>query len=325
MFEGYRELLRIACDEEWHDEKNRQRVEKFLTSVDAGVVDYNLNAEGFVLLDVLKKLLSIAFRTKDRELLCLALGAVVELDGTLDDKERIIVESRGYAATGEEETIKGEEEEAERGAEDTGRKIRHKSLSGVPLFGDGEILSRKYGSKVYRPVLDHILKNIPARDFSTRTVRDAVFGYYRDVLGRKLEPGSVNNYANAYRRYMIAEKMITADKLTRPIRAEVDSLHLTPKGERMTGVPAEAPVPTGKVRRFSLSKHAQYIIQWAEKNGTDLLDVELMMQNKIMPVGHDYRMRDICEGFGELMELGVATRLGKKRYGLKRDRIVDDG
>jgi len=70
-----------------------------------------------------------------------------------------------------------------------------------------------------------------------------------------------------------------------------------------------------------LSTQAQYIILWAEKNATDIINVDAVYKHTLHPIGENYRMKDIYAGLDELVERGIATRFSKKRYTIKREMM----
>lgn len=286
MFKGYRDLLKVLCEEEWCTDYKKLQVDKFLFGL---TKDGELGTERVVLIDLVKAVCNLAFKKVDKDLLYLSLNTIICLDEALDKKQ---LENKGKQPI---KKIEGEDEK------------------GYIEAGKDELLRKEY--EVKKEAINYVIERIP-KTFSVDNVYDHLLEYYRTILNSTNKESTIRVYSGHYVKYLVAARMATKDELEGPVPHErsVKSYHL------VNGIkPAKAPE---QISRSKLSKYAQYILLWSEKNGTDLIDMRTMLDHRLDgATSTGYRARDIKSGMNELVGLGIATSLGRNKYGLKKERI----
>ena len=78
MFEGYRKLLKIVCSENWNADKNyKEMLNSFLNAFESILAT---EPKWSVFSNLISKLLQIAFRSNDVELLYLVINTIIGFD-----------------------------------------------------------------------------------------------------------------------------------------------------------------------------------------------------------------------------------------------------
>lgn len=318
MFKGYRELLKILCDEgNWCTDFKKIKVDKFLFKVTKDI-DYQLDTVSFAFLGLIKGLCALAFKKEDKELLYLSLNSIIAFDELLDQeskKEGEPVEKKEEIESAAEVPVEKTDEIKE---EIEGEQpVVVEPPKEKPILSEKEaeyqILRKKYGVK--KEAEKYILRNIPKDEFTTVEVGDVLLEYYRKVLKNEItQEVSIRTYARSYVKFLVAIGLVAWDDEPVDFPDKLRKYHLV--------VSEAVEVPADKVDRFKLSKYAQHILLWSEKNGTDLIDMQTMLDNKLEgSIGMGYRIRDIKQGMAELVEQGIASNLLKGIYGIKKERI----
>jgi len=68
----------------------------------------------------------------------------------------------------------------------------------------------------------------------------------------------------------------------------------------------------------------QYILDWSEKNKTDIIDIELMEKNRLMNTKY-YSINSIFKGLKTLEEEGLSKQITKNKFIIYRDKIMNQG
>ena len=293
MFDGYRQLLKIVCCKEWNADKNHELVNNFLNTL-KNILATDMKSLAF--LNLVSKLLQKAFDEDDDDLLRFALSAIIEFDEILEG------------------------EKPERKIEDEMKStVEKEKVSEEQIVKEGEVLSRSYGTLIKKSAVKEILSKI-RKDFSLSDLEEVVANYYRNVMKSRVNDKGLQIYANSYKRFFLDFGLCRRDDVPErpPPEKSVAVYHLTNKNIEDIKKPEKAQKIIG---RSALSNNAKYIMLWAEKNATDVLDVDAVYKHKLHPIGENYHIRDIYAGLDELVEKGRATRFGKKRYGIKREML----
>lgn len=302
MFDGYRELLKIVCCKKWADDENYDEVEKILTALENTLDE---KSEVAVLLDLLQKLLQRAFSGDDEKLLYLAINAIINLDELLEKdgkKSRIEIEDKPEPPVEKEKVSEEQVEEK----------------------GD-ETLSKNYGIHIKRRVVKEVLSKIK-KDFSLGDLEEIIVAYYRNVLKSKASDKGLHVYTDSYMRFLTEFGLCGRDNVPERPPPEKSAViyHITGKDVETIEIIQnlqKLEKTRGKINRSSLSIKANYILLWAEKNGTDVVDVDAIHLHKLHPIGENYQLKDIHAGLDELVEKSVATKFSKNRYAIKREML----
>ena len=299
MFDGYRELLKIVCCKKWNADENYEELKKILNALEN---TFGEKPESVVLLNLLRKLLQIAFNENDKEPLYLAIIAIISLDEILEkdrEKPRERIKDKSELPI-EKERVSGKQIEEE----------------------EDETLSRKYGTSIKKNAVKEVISKIK-KDFSLDDLEKIITDYYRNVLKSEVNDRSLRIYANSYKRFLTDFGLCRRDGVPERPSPKKSAViyHLTGKDVEDMEKPKKREKTQKKIGRSSLSNKAQYIIMWSEKNATDVVDIDAVYLHKIHPIGENYRIKDIYAGLDELVERGIATRFSKKRYAIKREMM----
>ena len=305
MFEGYRQLLKIVCCKKWNADENYEELKKILTALEK---TFGKKPESAVLLNLLQKLLQRAFSGDDEELLYLTINAIINLDEILEENRE---KTRSEIEDKLEPTVEKE-------------KVSEKQTEEK----DDETLSKNYGIHIKRSIVKEVLSKIK-KDFSLGDLEEIIVDYYRNVLKSKANDRGLHVYTDSYIRFLTEFGLCRRDSVPERPPPEKSAViyHITGKDvetiETIQNL-QKLEKTRGKINRSSLSNKAKYIMLWAEKNGTDIVDVDaihLHKLHKLHPIGENYQLKDIHAGLDELVEKGIATKFSKNRYTIKREML----
>jgi hypothetical protein len=105
-----------------------------------------------------------------------------------------------------EEKIAG----AERAARMVEYRRQKKIIHHIPTWDKADILSRKNGYTVYKPVLSHIVKILSDNVFNTKEVATLIRDFY--MADQKIDLTGASNYAYAYIVFMREQQMLANTK-----------------------------------------------------------------------------------------------------------------
>lgn len=298
MFDGYRDLLKIICCKKWNTDENQEELEGFLNILEKS---FGEKSAVTVLLNLLQYLLQKAFVENNEELLHLAINTIISLDELLEKKGNKLdekIEDEAKLSVEKEKVSKEQTEE------------------------EDETLSENYGIHIKKSIVKEVLSKIK-KDFSLGGLEEIIVNYYRNVLKSGADDKSLHVYTCSYIRFLTEFGLCKRDSVPKRPSPKKSAViyHLT--GKDVDDIKGQKkPEKTQKtIGRSFLSNKARYIILWAEKNATDIVDVDAVYKHKLHPIGENYRIKDIYAGLDELVEKGIATRFGKKRYTIKREMI----
>jgi len=333
MFEGYRQLLKIVCCKKWADKKeNYDKVEKILNALENTLDE---KPEVAVLLNLLQKLLQRAFSGDDEKLLHLAINAIINLDEILEEnkeKSRSRIEDKSEPSVEKEKVPEKQIEEEDKVlSKKYGIPIEKGTIIGFDRALEkndekkDKTLSKNYGIHIKKSVVKEVLSKIK-KDFSLGDLEEIIVDYYRNVLKSKASDKGLHVYTDSYIRFLTEFGLCSRDDVPErpPPKKSAVIYHITGKDieviETIQGL-QKLEKPQGKIDRSSLSNKAKYIILWAEKNGTDVVDIDAIHLHKLHPIGENYQIKDIHAGLDELVEKGIATKFSKNRYAIKREML----
>lgn len=322
MFAEYKEILKVVCSKAWDTPNCQEQMETVLCDIEDSP-DYCLEAEGFVLMGLLKRLCLMAFQSKDRDLLNLIIMTLIDLDEVMDDAKSMMDEV--FARMDEKEAPGEEDKEAETEAvADEGGRIepekKEPTLEKIEQPSKDEerdrILNKKYN--VRKKILDYVLANVNSDSFSINDVQAILRKYYDDVLKKpEREDSTIKVYSTNYTRYMVEEGLATKDEIEGAIPHERSEkrFHLVKKESKIIKEELD------KTDRFSLSKPAQYILLWSEKNVTDIIEIEAMVTHPLGGSVKPYSGNALLQAFEELEKKGIAKKVTKGKYIIRREIV----
>lgn len=344
MFTEYREILKVVCSSAWDTAKCQEQMETILCNIEENS-DYCLDSKGFVLMNLLKKLCLIAFQGKDRDLFNLVIMTLIDLDEVMDDIRDEMDEAFARVArekVPEQKKEEPPEQKKDREAETEavageGRRKESEEIKSEeakppleeierPSKDEDETLDNEYN--VRKKILDYILANVSGDAFSINDIQAILRGYYNDVLKKpKTKDSTLQVYSNSYARHIVEKNLATKDEFEGALAHErsVKRFHLVKRkaeviAEKMFTVVEEAEEP-GKTDRLSLSKQAQYILLWAEKNTTDIVEAEAIFTHSLDGSVKQYSEKALLRAFDEMEKKGVAKKLTKGKYIVRRKMI----